>query len=93
VNVLASHHDEVSGRFAARGRDRFAGLRWVRRPCGAGIADAVSWIDCEIEARHDGGDHLIVVGRVRHLHVIDEKRRPLVFHRGGYGSVTALQGI
>lgn len=36
VNVPASHHDEVSGRFATRGPDRFAGLRWVRRPCGRG---------------------------------------------------------
>ena len=45
-----------------------------------------SWaaIDCTVEAEHDGGDHLIVVGRVHGLEIVREGR-PLLFYRGGYG--------
>jgi flavin reductase (DIM6/NTAB) family NADH-FMN oxidoreductase RutF len=44
----------------------------------------VAWIDSELWAEYDGGDHTIVVARVLDLGA-DAGRSPLVFHRGGYG--------
>jgi flavin reductase (DIM6/NTAB) family NADH-FMN oxidoreductase RutF len=44
----------------------------------------VAWIDCTVEDEHDGGDHVIVVGRVQELDVADDGK-PLIFYRGGYG--------
>ena len=44
----------------------------------------LAWIECDVYAEHDAGDHVIVVGRVKDLDVGDEGR-PLVFYRGGYG--------
>nr|WP_221380632.1 flavin reductase family protein [Actinoplanes polyasparticus] len=41
VNVLASHHDLLSSRFAS-GADRFSPGDWVTRPGRFGLADAVS---------------------------------------------------
>jgi flavin reductase (DIM6/NTAB) family NADH-FMN oxidoreductase RutF len=46
----------------------------------------LAWIDCELEAVHPGGDHDIVVGRVRDLEVAHEGA-PLVFFRGGYAQL------
>jgi flavin reductase (DIM6/NTAB) family NADH-FMN oxidoreductase RutF len=89
VNVFAAHHEEISRRFAARGVDRFAGVAWHSRPSGPALDDAVAWIECTIEAEHEAGDHLIVVGAVERLDVREDADEPLVFFRGRYGSFTA----
>jgi len=87
VNVFASHHEETSRRFSARGVDRFAGVSWYRRPAGPALEDAVAWIECTIDAVHEAGDHLIVVGLVDELEISqDADVEPLVFFRGHYGS-------
>ena len=46
--------------------------------------DVVAWIDGELWAEYDGGDHTIVVARVLDLGA-DPDRRPLLYHRGAYG--------
>jgi flavin reductase (DIM6/NTAB) family NADH-FMN oxidoreductase RutF len=85
VNILGDDQEHISRVFAARGADRFRGLGWEPAPSGAPIiAGVLAWVDCETEAKHQAGDHLIVVGRVRDLDVVREGR-PLVFFRGGYG--------
>jgi 3-hydroxy-9,10-secoandrosta-1,3,5(10)-triene-9,17-dione monooxygenase reductase component len=85
VNVLAEHQEEVSRVFATRGADKFRGVRWWPAPSGGPILDGVlAWIDCVVEAEHDAGDHVLVIGRVRDLDVADEGN-PLIFYRGGYG--------
>jgi 3-hydroxy-9,10-secoandrosta-1,3,5(10)-triene-9,17-dione monooxygenase reductase component len=47
----------------------------------------LAWIDCTIEAEHDGGDHVIVVGRVHALGSKDADG-PLAYYRGGYGNLS-----
>jgi flavin reductase (DIM6/NTAB) family NADH-FMN oxidoreductase RutF len=86
VNVFAAHHEEASRRFSARGVDRFAGVAWHPRPSGPALDDAVAWIECTIDAVHEAGDHLIVVGAVDELDMHDAPVGPLVFFRGRYGS-------
>lgn len=53
------------------------------------LTGAAAWIDCTIHAVHTGGDHLIVVGRVKALGTDDEATRPLLFHRGRFGQLRA----
>jgi 3-hydroxy-9,10-secoandrosta-1,3,5(10)-triene-9,17-dione monooxygenase reductase component len=85
VNILAEDQEVVSRAFAARGLDRFEGVGWRPAPSGSPVlAGALAWIDCTVEAEHEAGDHVIVVGRVRELD-LDHEGRPLVFYRGGYG--------
>ncbi len=85
VNILAEDQEALSRAFAAHGPDRFSGVGWRPAPSGAPIlAGALAWVDCTVEAEHEAGDHLIVVGRVRELD-LDHEGRPLVFYRGGYG--------
>lgn len=86
VNILASNQEEVCRVFATRGADRFTGLGW--RPgakSGSPVFhEALAFLDCTIDAEHDAGDHVIVVGRVHELGVVEE-HSPLLFYRGGYG--------
>ena len=85
VNILAEDQESLSRTFATPGHDRFMGVGWKPSPSGAPVlADVLAWVDCPIEAEHEAGDHLIVVGRVQDLDIVHEGR-PLVFYRGGYG--------
>lgn len=89
VNVLADDHEHHSAGFARSGVDKFAGVAWDPAPSGAPILDGVcAWIDCELRDEFDGGDHTIVVGRVRDLGA-EPGRRPLLFYRGAYGVPTS----
>ena len=85
VNVLAEGQDAVSQTFAQSGGDKFAAVRWSPSAHGSPVLDdVVAWIDGELWAEYDGGDHNIVVARVLDLGA-DPERRPLLFHRGTYG--------
>jgi 3-hydroxy-9,10-secoandrosta-1,3,5(10)-triene-9,17-dione monooxygenase reductase component len=90
VNILAEDQEDVCRVFASKGADKFNGIGYRSSP-GVGapiLSDVLAWIDCEIEAKHEAGDHWIVVGRVLDLEVMHEGG-PLVFFRGGYGRVTS----
>ena len=92
VNVLAEGQDAVSQNFARSGADRFAGVSWTPSPHGSPVLDdVVAWIDGELWAEYDGGDHTIVVARVLDLGAHPE-RRPLLFHRGAYGLLHRSEG-
>ena len=87
VNILSADQEEVSRRFAsiASGTDRFEGIGWHPSPTGSPVVEgALAWIDATVEAEHDAGDHVLVIGRVTGLEVAREGA-PLVFYRGGYG--------
>jgi len=65
--------------------DKFAGVPWSPSPAGAPVLDGgLTWIDAEVAAVHDGGDHHIVLGRVTDLGGADGGDPPLLFYRGGY---------
>ena len=85
VNVLAEDQEAVCRQMSLKGQDKFKGLGW--KPAATGsprLDDVVAWIDCEIDAVHDAGDHEICIGRVRELGILHE-HGPLLFYRGGYG--------
>jgi 3-hydroxy-9,10-secoandrosta-1,3,5(10)-triene-9,17-dione monooxygenase reductase component len=85
VNVLAEGQDAVSQNFARSGPDKFAGVPWTPSAHGAPVLEGiVAWIDGELWAEYDGGDHTVAVARVLDLGAHPE-RRPLLFHRGAYG--------
>lgn len=86
VNVLSEHQEALCRAFASKGADKFSGVGWEPAASGAPrLHDALAWIDCTVEAVHDGGDHEICIGRVHELDVGDEADGPLLFYRGGYG--------
>lgn len=87
VSVLADDQSDICRRLATKATDKFDGVAW--RPAsvtGSPVLDrAVAHIDCELEQKHEAGDHWIVVGRVRGLALHRSEAVPLLFCRGGYG--------
>jgi 3-hydroxy-9,10-secoandrosta-1,3,5(10)-triene-9,17-dione monooxygenase reductase component len=85
VNILAAEQRDICARFATRGGNKFAGVRWTRGANGAPVLDgALASVEAEIAFEHIAGDHTIVVAHVTSLGA-DDSREPLLFFRGGYG--------
>jgi len=83
VHVLAEDQDALSGNFARSGGDKFDGVEFEEGVKGAPvIAGCAAVMQCQIEHQYEGGDHIILVGRVLEFH--DAGKAPLVFSRGRY---------
>jgi flavin reductase (DIM6/NTAB) family NADH-FMN oxidoreductase RutF len=87
VNVLGDDQRDLSVRFSTTIGDRWDGVAWERWETGAPVLNGcLATLDCETEAIHEGGDHVIIVGRVKRLaSVVDGK--PLLYFRGDYATV------
>ena len=85
VNIMTEKQGQLTGMMASKAEDKFADVDWT--PAGTGsprLPGCIGFIDCTIESRLDGGDHLIIIGRVQGLDVESEDG-PLLFFKGGYG--------
>jgi len=94
VNVLAAPQEELSANFARRG----LAADWddvPHRPGRTGsprLHGVLASLECTVEHRLPGGDHEIIVGRVRHIQACDSDAAPLLFWRGQYGFLRRTAG-
>jgi len=87
VNVLSRAQQPLSNLFAVR-HDAFDEVEYVNGVSGCPVfKDCVANIECEKYAVYEGGDHVIILGRVRQLQCAPT-REPLLFFRGTYGTFT-----
>ncbi len=68
VNLLRDGQQRVAAPFARQAmahEDKLRGISTREGVTGAAIlTDALAYLDCEVTALHEAGDHLIVVGQV-----------------------------
>lgn len=88
VNILRDDQEEISRHYGGKPRTdlspAFGDL------AGAPIlADSLAALVCSIERVLDGGDHIIVIGRVEALQCSDKIDRPLLFFGGQYRQIAA----
>ncbi len=89
--ILAQDQVDLSNRFARPGADKFAETACEDGLGGVPLIEgAAGHFECTREAAFDGGDHLIIVGRVRRFARYD--RPCLVFAQGRYGAIAAHPG-
>ena len=86
VNILSDQQEALCRAFAASGTDKYRGVGWHPAPATGAplLSDCLAWLEGRIVDEHDGGDHVIVVGRVLEMG-IEHEGRPLLFYRGGFG--------
>jgi len=91
VNILTLDQRDLCQSFAVSGADKFSGVAWEPSPATRSpiLEGVLAWVDCRIEARHEAGDHWIVVARVLQMDLVVETGAPLLFFRAGYGRFEA----
>jgi flavin reductase (DIM6/NTAB) family NADH-FMN oxidoreductase RutF len=87
VNFLAEGQEELAGRFAGKGADKFAGLGWraADRAAGAPLLPSAALsalAECRVREEFTAGDHHVFVGAIEAAWV--SGRPPLVYHRRDY---------
>ncbi len=92
IDVLTQGQHHLAGTFGRSGTSKFAGVRWSPDGAGSPVLDGVlTWAGCEVEAVYPGGDHTIVIGRVRELGECGDQL-PLLFYRGRYATLAESAG-
>lgn len=89
VNILTAEQTNISAIFSSNDDDRFAKVGSHIGRTGAPILEqALATIECTVHARYDGGDHEIVLGHVRQMHMRQDQQ-PLLYYAGSYGTLAA----
>jgi flavin reductase (DIM6/NTAB) family NADH-FMN oxidoreductase RutF len=89
VNVLAEPQRHLSANFARRGpRGAWIGVPYRRGITDSPLLDGVlAALECTVEHHVLGGDHEIVIGRVRYVETDGSDAAPLLYWRGSYASL------
>ncbi len=89
VHVLHQDQEQISQIFSTKNSSKFASLDWETGEFGSPILkDCASCFQCETETTYAGGDHIILLGRVKAL-VTHENKLPLIYHGGNYNALDA----
>jgi flavin reductase (DIM6/NTAB) family NADH-FMN oxidoreductase RutF len=84
VSILPQESYLISNHFANRGSDKWKTVpHWLGSTGAPLLERALATMECEVVARHEAGDHIIVLGRVLQLDLSDATE-PLVFFRSRY---------
>lgn len=87
INVLADDQVELSNKFAAAGHTACEAVMHEIGPAGSPVFTGVlAAFHCRLETTLDGGDHVILLGRVED-YTYDTNRKPLVYFQGQYSGV------
>lgn len=86
VNILSEGQEALARRFAEPGPNRFEGIGYDRGQTGAAVfLDVLGYVECEVVARHEAGDHDIIIGEVDGA--VANEGKPLLYYRGGYAQL------
>lgn len=86
ANILKEEQEGIARRFAEQTPDRFDGIGYERAANGAAILnDVLGYIECDVVARHEAGDHDIIIASVEAA--VYKEGKPLLYYRGGYAQL------
>jgi flavin reductase (DIM6/NTAB) family NADH-FMN oxidoreductase RutF len=86
ISILSTAQEALSRRFADPETDRFDGVGYVRGEHGVALLDdALVHFECNVTARHEAGDHTIIICAVERATPFEG--RPLLYYRGGYAQL------
>ena len=92
VNVLAAHQENLCRTLSSKAPGKFDAVPYRLSESGSPIFDGiVAWIDCDLYAVHEAGDHFIAIGQIKAMD-IEHPHTPLLFFQGGYGQFAPLAG-
>ena len=89
VNILANNQQDISMAFAGQKKDEveFEFERLADLPV---LPDVVAQVSCDVVSEHVEGDHTLFIGKVRDIH-LDEEKDPLLFFEGKYRTLQTVK--
>lgn len=85
VNILGRHQARYGLAFARKGgAEKFDGVTWVADHDLPRLAQAPAWIACEAARFIEGGDHIVIFGRVLAAEALGGG--PLTYHARTFGT-------
>ena len=94
IHVLESEQYELARHFglqSGRSVDKFDGIPTLDFAGPPILADALAWLDCELEHHAPAGDHLVVIARVVGGDLLNPKATPLRY--ADTGSMDGSAGL
>jgi flavin reductase (DIM6/NTAB) family NADH-FMN oxidoreductase RutF len=89
VNILGRDQEHLSDKFAKSLGDKWTAVEHTLGDNAAPlITGALAHFECTPYAHHDGGDHVIFVGRVNRF-IANPQNEPLIFFRGTYRNLAS----
>ena len=86
ANILSEGQEALARRFADKDAERFDGIGYERGQLGPAILyEVLGYIECKVVARHEAGDHDVIVGSVEVA--VANEGKPLLYYRGGYAQL------
>jgi flavin reductase (DIM6/NTAB) family NADH-FMN oxidoreductase RutF len=86
IHVLHAGQEPLSRLFSSSCEDRFQGMECCEGAGGVPLLNDFSAVfQCSMETQYEGGDHVILIGRV--LSFENRLKAPLVFHAGRYADL------
>lgn len=91
ASVLRHNQQWISSNFARPSESRWDRVPTQRSPEGDLLIEgALATFQCLRHARHDAGDHVLILGQIERF-ALRPHARPLAFFAGSYGSFTPDQ--
>ena len=89
IHFLRDDQRDVSARFAKTLSNKWDDVPYRDGVTGCPVIEpALAVLECRLYAQYDGGDHVIIVGRIAHIER-QPNENPLVFFRGRYHTIGA----
>jgi flavin reductase (DIM6/NTAB) family NADH-FMN oxidoreductase RutF len=83
ISILGDAQADVSGRFASKSDEKFAGVKTRHGELGVPLIEgSICTLECRVHNQLSGGDHTIFVGEV--VDARTSEGEPLVYYRSGY---------
>jgi len=89
LNVLSSGQSALAANFARKGEDKFTGIDWAPVAEVPRLPSTCGFVACEVAEVVEGGDHVVLLGRVRLAEPVGG--RPLTYHARVFGTHAALE--
>jgi flavin reductase ActVB len=87
AHIVGTKHQDIAMRFASSHPDKFEGLRHHLSAKGSPvIEDFDISLECSLYAEHPGGDHVILIGLVEAVNVL-EKGQPAIWYDRNFHSL------
>jgi flavin reductase (DIM6/NTAB) family NADH-FMN oxidoreductase RutF len=84
VNVLHAGQAALATAFARKGTDKFSGVGWTLEHGVPRLDGVMGWLACRVERLAEGGDHVVVFGRV--VAAAGSPGAPLTYHQRRFGT-------